>query len=343
MDKITKVIGMLIVGAGLLLHQAAAQNIIVVQGGGTANFFTYLDSAVSAANAGDTIYVPGYTYNIGTLVIDKQLHLYGVGHHPDSTRLTGQTYLVGNITITTGADGGSLRGIRVSGDLEFGNTTSNDNISSYTVQRCYVDDVRMGFYSASNSTNNLFLENIINTIDGHNTQGSLFANNLISRVYNFSTGNTFRNNLFFTNAGSNLGIQNMNGCLFENNIFWHATGAYDSSDNVNNCVFNNNLAAGTFGGGSTNVLSGNFASQGQSSIFSSAIGSTFSYSTDYQLSGTSIGKNGGSDGSDVGIYGGVFPYKDNTTPDNPRITSKNIGTATDNQGRLLINLTVEAQ
>jgi len=51
----------------------------------------------------------------------------------------------------------------------------------------------------------------------------------------------------------------------------------------------------------------------------------------------------GTDGTQVGIYGGSQPFKEKGTPSNPQVTKKNIGTQTDADGNLQINMTIEAQ
>ncbi|MEN9441961.1 MAG: hypothetical protein RLZ33_2038, partial [Bacteroidota bacterium] len=56
-----------------------------VRQNGTSNVYYSISEVFSTAQPGDTIYLPGGAFNISTLTIDKKLHIFGVGHHPDST------------------------------------------------------------------------------------------------------------------------------------------------------------------------------------------------------------------------------------------------------------------
>ena len=56
-----------------------------------------------------------------------------------------------------------------------------------------------------------------------------------------------------------------------------------------------------------------------------------------------LGKNAGTDGTDLGIYGGSFPWKNGSLPPNPHIQTKNISSATDPIGNLNVNIKVKAQ
>ena len=51
----------------------------------------------------------------------------------------------------------------------------------------------------------------------------------------------------------------------------------------------------------------------------------------------------GDDGTEVGIYGGLVPFKEGAVPINPHISQKSIQTTTDSNGLLNIYFTVEAQ
>ena len=63
----------------------------------------------------------------------------------------------------------------------------------------------------------------------------------------------------------------------------------------------------------------------------------------FHLKSVCKGIKAGADGTDMGIYGGMYPWKDGDLPINPHIVSKNIGTTLDASGNLKVNVTVEAQ
>ncbi|MDR0506901.1 MAG: hypothetical protein LBH32_08835, partial [Dysgonamonadaceae bacterium] len=66
-------------------------------------------------------------------------------------------------------------------------------------------------------------------------------------------------------------------------------------------------------------------------------------SYDYHLQPTSAGKNAGTDGTDVGIYGTAFPFKESKLPSIPHFTVKNISTETNAEGKLPVYIKIEAQ
>ena len=69
----------------------------------------------------------------------------------------------------------------------------------------------------------------------------------------------------------------------------------------------------------------------------------YAYTNDrtYELTAEAARQYLGDDGTQVGIYGGDTPFTD--VPTNPQITSRQIATKTDNDGKLSVKITVEAQ
>jgi hypothetical protein len=55
------------------------------------------------------------------------------------------------------------------------------------------------------------------------------------------------------------------------------------------------------------------------------------------------GNFAGTDGKQVGIYGGSFPYKEGAVPSPPHVRSKVIASSTDGQGKLNVQITTTAQ
>jgi hypothetical protein len=70
----------------ITLRHVSAQQLIARQNGGTPHFHTELDDAVNQAVNGDTLYLPGGYFPL-TVQIDKELHIVGEGHNPESTRV----------------------------------------------------------------------------------------------------------------------------------------------------------------------------------------------------------------------------------------------------------------
>jgi hypothetical protein len=326
----------------LIAGVANAQGMIAVQNGSSVSFYTQVIASVESAINGDTIIIPGGTWNIGNLSINKSIHLFGSGHNPDSAQANGYTLLNGNIILAQGCNNGSICGLYISGSINYNN--ESDIITHFSIKRCRIN----GFIHFSNNfSHGLITENYIgggidcrNISCGGCIRNNVFCNNIISSDIEWSSGNTISNNLFLTPTYNNGG-PTVEYCLIENNIYLYGGNIMNA---FSNCTFNNNLFVENysfpFG---TNLGFNNINNQLQESIFINQSGSTFSYSQDYHLKPTCPGKNAGTDGTDIGIYGGMFPWKDGSRPPNPHVIQKIIQQSTDENGNLNVNIKVSAQ
>ncbi|HOY52695.1 MAG TPA: hypothetical protein PLX49_13025, partial [Prolixibacteraceae bacterium] len=82
---------------------SVAQKTIAVQRNGEAVFYTEWAQAWSNTQAGDTIYLPGGTFNVGDLDIDKPVIIIGVGHDTASIHDRLYSNLNGNLRLIEGA------------------------------------------------------------------------------------------------------------------------------------------------------------------------------------------------------------------------------------------------
>ena len=90
-----------------------------------------------------------------------------------------------------------------------------------------------------------------------------------------------------------------------------------------------------------NTFTDNYNSVVLNTVFVNQSGYAFNYANDYHLLNPTMYL--GTDGSQVGIYGGMFPYKEGAVPSNPHFQLKNIAPTTDVNGDLNIQIQVEAQ
>ena len=100
-----------------------AQNVITLESGGNAYFFNNIDDAVSVANPGDYIYIPGGEWHINNR-IETGVNFVGVGYNPDSASATGITKIMGgaeygDVVITTHGADGQNPGFQIHGLDEF--------------------------------------------------------------------------------------------------------------------------------------------------------------------------------------------------------------------------------
>lgn len=334
------------------LSSSIAQKLIVVQNGGTPKFYTKLDSAIIKSQDGDTIYVPGGSFE--SIAINKKLYIFGVGHNTDSTMVTNYSLISGNIYLLSGADGGSLTGFKINGSIYFGNSTLNQNINNYSISRCNFSTLILGNTNPSGATGNSFHENIMYNIDGYSSENNMVSNNIIiGTIRQLGINNAIKNNMFLyqitCNGGCPLGsiVGSSVGCLFENNLFLSpnlSTAAFGSIP-VSNSIFNNNFFVENWYMSNNCIGNNNLINQSPDSIFFnySPHNNNFAYSYDYHLKSTCPGKNAGNDGTDIGIYGGAFPWKEGSIPSNPHFQTVKIAPTTDANGNLNVNIKVRAQ
>lgn len=329
-----------------LISGAFSQNLIAVQNGGNPSFYTNLDSAYLNAQPADTIFLPGGIFHLNPPIIDKTIHLVGLGHDPDSTQITYSTKISSGLTLVTGAEGTSLHGLDF-GSLVWGTDSSNQIVNDILIAHCSLGHIEVKDYSGKpNTSSNIVIRNnvLLGIFRGGSGQNNAVLNNNMLGAWTCEQGTYFGNNIFRQNkTNQHVGTSPLylvNDCTFENNIF--LSGKYLESGAVN-CSFRKNIciAAGLNGTVGADAIYGLTLAD----IFVNVSGNVavFDYDHDYQLTATSQGKNFGFDGTDVGIYGGLFPWRVGSIPFNPHVSQKSIDPMTTNTGKLPVNIQVRAQ
>ena len=326
-----------------------AQKTIAVQSNGNATFFTDWASAWAATQDGDTIYLPGGTFNTGNIIIDRKVTIIGVGHDHTQTHDGLFSHLNGNINLVEGSDFTLLHGFQFT-NLFF-NTISwvNQDVSNVTVSRCRITNtVYLGYSSPSLAEHILFEENVIGgAIYGRSAQNIQFVKNIIdNRVFDFNGYAVFTNNIFSYYYSSSIGyapLQQMYNVLFQNNIF--RTTAYPLNASENNLLQNNIFAANMTPDPQTdlNTWIGNFFNQPMADVFVNFTAGGFNPDNDYHLLPATVGIDAATDGFDIGIYGTAVPYKDGAVPFNPQITFEQVSGQTDDEGNIEVQINVSAQ
>ncbi|TVQ06573.1 MAG: hypothetical protein EA361_19545 [Bacteroidetes bacterium] len=327
----------------LLALGGFSQTHIAVQSNGEASFYSNFANALAAATAGDTIYLPGGNFYIGTINIDKKLTIIGVGHYPEYTQASGITQLDGTIRFVEGADHSQLQGVYLTGNIILGSGLANQVVNYLMVSRCNMSNIYLSYDgSAANDAMHLyFSENVIrSTVYGGYVQYVQFSKNIIGGgLRNLNSNAIVRNNIFLTTSSGYLAY--LESVVFENNVFLSTANPIGFSTAT--CTFNNNIFVNNFSLPVGFSGSGNVVNKPFSQIFVNHTGGSFSYESDFQLAETSEGIGAGTDGNDIGIYGTSVPYKEGAVPFNPRIVSGQISPETDEDGNIQININVEAQ
>jgi len=325
-----------------------AQQNVILQSNGETTIFSSSDAFVDAYNAaenGDIIYLPGLQYSSPSN-IEKSITVYGTGYHPDHTEATGRTRISG-LRFRDGSSGSHFEGIYVSSDIEFAgvlienitlkrlhvngdiefNRISSDpcnECNNITINECVFDEFN-GRYS--DITNLNLLNNVtqkITYIDNSNdgiTNVALIANNLIIRDNYEALRYTYNS-------------------LIENNIFiryglWGSLFSHYHGNNFKNNVLSENPTANE-----QNTWIDNYVNVDEEVLFIE-FSESYSYESNYHLQDPASYQ--GTTGNQVGIFGGLNPFKENTRPSNPQILSKDIQNSTNEDGNLGVEIEVEAQ
>jgi hypothetical protein len=311
--------------------------------------FTNLQTAIDNAVQGDTIYVAGSATSYGAITLNKSLKIFGAGiNNPNGLNTTVGTIAMGRTNVTTGANGSKLSGlicgsITITGSFS-GGTIATNLMTDITIERCsstgitintgsnpidYSNFLIRNCYLAAGSGNNIyFAGSSVNSIyNNFRIENNVIDNGIIFRVQNTSVDVnvvTFSNNVCINKTTASSFFFPVSypypGPTFNNNIFY---GVWP--EGCINCTFSNNLTyfcnedelidAANPG----SIGSGNIIGQNPNFVNYPALGGPFNFSHDYNLQTSSPGKNAGTDGTDLGIYGGASPMAIGVNPAIPQM------------------------
>jgi hypothetical protein len=280
--------------------------------------YSNLQVAIDAATAGDTILVSGSeTYYSGTapgthISINKKLTLIGAGYNPYTQyRLASKLHGINFISdVDNNPSESTIMGFYIS-------TNINANGSDINYIQIHRNRIAGSIFFDNNTYSNwdywTIRNNILIDIYANTTAISLtnsnFENNIITgRIYNLNSASIiFSNNLFkrYSQMGEYF-FSSLTYCQFINNIFLGGilTG-------VSNATFTNNIIYGYYGVSlncGVNDCTGNIVASDPLFLDEGGMYSNFNYSYDYHLDTGSPGIAAGTDGTDIGIYGGLYPF-----------------------------------
>lgn len=292
--------------------------------------YTDLQTAIDAANAGDTIYVSGSTTSYGTISINKTLALFGTGANPQKQIPVVSS--IGTVNFDTlmnvsNASGTVISGFDILGEVGvyFTHPTQPTNIQ---IKR---NDLSNG--SINVESNNWLVENnIVFRVNIGNNNNVIVNNNIV--IYDITGSDqpnvVITNNLFIAPSNPNgTCLSGISNATISNNIFY-GTSPGPGNGGCTNSTFNKNLTFTTsqdtipYG---SNVGSGNIINQDPKFTSLQTINFTFTPTDDYRLLTTSPGYNIGTDGTDIGPFGGGSPFPSSPIggePNIPQVKTMNI-------------------
>ena len=292
-------------------------------------FNAFVD-AYTAADNGDIITLSSGTFR--STNISKGLTVRGAGFVDDSESQTNSTVITGDFSIIL-AD--SLR-LSFEGIL-FNDDVSLTNLSNSQFLKCYFN--YLSNVSGSKAINNTFYHCYIKN------PSLLGENSFISCVVKFNNSSkncsyTFDNCILIANStSSSVYYSTCRNCIFIQRSGSYFSSIYPSSGGLAfNCISNKYATYDIFSAQTNNT--NQVVSVPISSIFKTYDGQGIPLEERFELTDSAAAVFLGSDGTQVGIYGGPFPFS--PTPSYPRITKFEVSNKTDAEGKLRMKLEVKS-
>ena len=321
MKKTIYAIAMMLM-TGISAFSQAEDTKVILQSGAATTIYdgTNISTAISAAKKGDILYLSEGTYD--SFTIDKEILVRGVG---------GNTWIEGDVTIAIPNNAtltqAVLEGVNVSGTINITQPATNliirntkvmdvkvnGALSNGLIDRCWIT----GTFNMNNNTDDTTVKNskVFFISAGSLTYNKCtFLNCNIAHRMNVNTAAVFTNciiggDTYFTyNNNYYYGLKTMESSVFTNTLFNTDDGSIGSSSSQTNCYFIDN----SNGVCDRNTLESNYDL------------------SDYR----------GTDGTEVGIYGGTTPFT--LDPQVAKVTESTFTVDTDAK-KLTVKLKVAAK
>ena len=290
---------------------------------------TALQKAHAAAENGDVI-----TLSSGTFLsvdITKAVTLRGAGMVLDAATQTEPTVLANDFKITIADD--------VAGRLTIEGVYSNQRVSIVKLKNAMFlkDRIRYIYINGSDYGKDLtFIHcRITESYNGNNNSNNsaTFQNCIVSGL---GGNNYILHNCIIRVADNSASISLCDNSEYKNCIFTN----YIYNAALTTSTYYNNLFIGTNGNKLASIPNG--TNRTVVNREDDKIKNLLNYSddNDYKLTDEAKAIMKGSDGTEVGLYGGSLPY--DPTPTNPQISKFNVATKTTADGKLSVDIEVKS-
>lgn len=342
-----KQILMLVIVAFATCAFAQTKNVIFTLGA-TSTAYTDLPSAIAAAGNGATIYVPGVIHTLSSnITVSKQLHFRGDGFNP-LTLASGLAPVISGskLIFTRGAHYSSFEGLYFDNQIELKHTTADTTGYFYlTFNRCKFDQTIISS-GGSALIGNICLYMNECVVDGlefsSGTVESVAINNSVitnSHFYSINQG-YIKNSVFLSGIGlqgAGVYADATNNFTITNSIFYGGASTTGTNNIITNCLLKTGQSI------DLDISSSNIQFQDWNLIFVNAADALFGYNDNYHLLPGCLGIGAGTDGTDMGIYGGGTPWKENSIPASPNVYNKSVDTRNNSEGKIDVMYKVKAQ
>lgn len=278
--------------------------------------FTSLQDAINAASVNDIIYIHQSPTNYGNVTVDKTLIFVGPGHNP--ANMEGFRASVTVFNITANADNMVIKGLSINSVLLIGAGVCHN----LKILNCEIQGTVVGATGKTDNwliEGNFFSRSFNAGITTNNSQNWNIRNNVIFGTFLNTSSTTIilTNNIFvdITSGSGGFFVLNSNvDFLIANNIFL-------STNSRGRIPFNsfitytfNNCMTYSLTGQTLIALPGVGNFDNTNPLFTSIPSSVNDfYNNDYNVNGVDA-VNGGTDGTDLGLFGNNFPFDINGRP-----------------------------
>ena len=264
--------------------------------------YTTLQAAHDGAINGDTIYVYPSLTPYSAITISKKIAIIGTGFslvndYSDYSKISG-TFI-----FDAGAEGSLISSL-------IGTFDVNIKVARITVQRCKINTIVVG-NNLSNSN-----VNIVNCClySERSTQISIGENSLVG-IYNNIFMKTYETHKIQIGLKGSAMIQN-NFFMRADKSWWQYPNSYVECSSAADVFILNNICEnpGSWGLSTGTLFKNNIT------IDANDVNYFVDFANgNYHLKDNSPAKAAGTDGKDLGIYGGDYPFIDDGTPNLPTV------------------------
>lgn len=286
--------------------------------------YTTVSAAITAATAGDTIYIEPSATNYGSITLDKKLTIIGNGYFKTTglytmnagLQNTMQSSVVTTVSFAPGSEFSTIMGLELTGEVYI-------YVSNTNVKRCYIAGyIRLNNYQSGSYVN-------VSNID---IRQNVMIQGLIT--YQFSTNSgavgitnvNVQNNIISAYYYNQVSLPAGVSGFMMNNTFYCP---YYGIDVYNFQINNNILLGGTFNT-NNNVYFNNIsnstqfgtANNNQQNITTAALFNNYGTGdadSSFILKNPGPGIGTGFGSVDIGPYGGPDPYRKSGIPPVPTI------------------------
>ena len=299
-------------------------------GGEVSNFYGFkaLQEAYEKAEHGDVITLSSGVFEFrGDM--DKALTIRGAGMAVDTVAKIEPTVLTGYYTIKIPSavkEHLTLEGVEVNEILRI------DSLQSGMFLKCAIKNIDCG--SQGVAKNNVFMQCRVNDFRQSDESSASFFNCVLNVGSNAGTIICKNTVLYGGCDNPNSSYQN---CIL---IFGNAHGAKSSTYSKNLCIKNDDLMHVNLNYNTRVRLDD---SRIANLLEGYELGTVYNIieDNDYRLTDEAKTIIKGTDGTEVGIYGGDMPF--DPTPSNPQITKFNVAKQTTADGKLSVDIEVNGQ